>query len=271
MDIDEILNGQAPEAETVAEEPATPETPEPEISAEAASQPRDESGRFAPKGEEQPADPVDPEAAPPAVKTEHDIPPAALVEERRKRQDAEARAAQLEQQWAQFQQQQQPAQHQDQQPLIPSVYEDENGFAYGLMQLAAARAQQDLLPQVELMLAEQRRDFQEQTARGKYPDWEEKARIFAEHFKANPALQEEARRHPNPAEYAYSYGKNVLEVQQIGSLDVDAIKAAAVQEYLSKQAGGSPQDIPTSLAGAQSARTSSAAQAPPSLRDILGR
>jgi hypothetical protein len=52
----------------------------PEIVAEEPTGPvRDDKGRFAPKGET--------EAAPPAAEEQHSIPPKALQEERRKRQE----------------------------------------------------------------------------------------------------------------------------------------------------------------------------------------
>jgi hypothetical protein len=275
MDIDTFLDGQAPESETASDiEPATPETPEPApVAAETPSQPRDEAGRYAPKGEPPAAQPAaEQQTAPPAVEKDN-APPPGLLEERRKRQEAEQRYEELLQRLGPAQPTQ-PARPQEP-ALIPSIYEDENGFALGLRDLAVEQAKQTLMPEFQKLLQHQEVAFQEQLAASKYPDYEEKSSAFADMAKGNPALLAELHRAPNKAEFAYRYVKNAEEVQRLGSLDIEAIKAAAIAEFQARQTPAAPTaptpPIPTSLADAQSARTSSVAYAPPSLNDILTR
>src|SRR5436853_4856515 len=102
--LDEILNGTeapAPEAPAV-------ETPAVEAAPEASPErPRDEHGRFLPKGDEQ--QPV--EAAPgasPAPTNEPPLEHPALIGERKRRQAAEQEREQLRQQLAALQQPPQP-------------------------------------------------------------------------------------------------------------------------------------------------------------------
>src|SRR4051812_6942305 len=90
-------NAEAQAPEAVAEEPKGPV--------------RDDKGRFAPKGETEGASPA-PEEAP----LDH----AALIGERRRRQESEARIAALEAQIAQLSQQ--PAQP------APDMFEDPQGW-----------------------------------------------------------------------------------------------------------------------------------------------
>jgi hypothetical protein len=271
MEIDTFLDGPEPESETASDiEPATPEAPEPEaVAAEPTSPPRDEHGRFAPKGEpETPAA----QTAPPAVEKDNGPPPG-LLEERRKRQEAEQRYEELLQRLGPAQPTQ-PARPQEP-VLIPSIHEDENGFALGLRDLAVEQAKQTLMPEFQKLLQHQEVAFQEQLAASKYPDYEEKSSAFADMAKGNPALLAELHRAPNKAEFAYRYVKNAEEVQRLGSLDIEAIKAAAIAEFQARQTPAAPTaptpPIPTSLADAQSARTSSVPYAPPSLNDILAR
>lgn len=263
MELDELLNGQAPEESPVAEAEVQA-APEPEAEA-APSQPRDEAGRFAPKGDEQPA--PEPAAAPPAAQ-ENAIPPAALAEERRKRQEAEARAAQFERQ---IQQLQQPAQRPQEPAALPSIYEDENGFTQGLTQQAVQAARQQLLPEVQSAISGLRFELSRESMRAKHDDFDTLEAEFMELAKANPTIAVEADRQPNPVAWAYQYAKNAREVKQIGSLDVEAIKRAAIEEYRAANQAPAAPAIPTSLADTQSSRSSAGGQGPLTLNDILGR
>lgn len=112
-------------------EGVSPEAPSP--------QPRDEVGRFAAKDTGETPEPAV-EAAPPAdaappaaVEKEPGMVPLAVVlDDREKRQRAEAEAAQLRAQLAHFQRQQQP-------PTLPDPIEDANGFGqYVLSQVQQA-------------------------------------------------------------------------------------------------------------------------------------
>jgi len=259
--LEDVLNGQAPEDTAATDTPADP----PEQTAEAApSQPRDEHGRFVPKGEtEQPA--KEPEqAAPPAAETETRIPVQAQIEERRKRQAAEARIEALERQIAQLSQPQPQPQYQPEpEPAyIPDPYEDPQGYAQFVMQQAQATVQST------------RADLLVEMARAKYADYDQVEQAYRELIRENPLVHQQAMRQPNPVEYAYQQTKKHLEFQQRGATNVDELKEQLRAELLAElkaQTPAAPQTIPTSLADAQSARASTVPTAPPSLNDILGR
>jgi hypothetical protein len=138
--------------------------------------------------------------------------------------------------------------------------------------MAVAHVRQELVPQIQHTAATTNIEMQRALLRTATPDFEATEQAFFEMARDNPVLLQEANRQPNPVKWAYDYAKKAQEVRTIGSLDLDAIKAAAVQEYLATNpAPAAPQTIPSSLADAQSARTSAASIAPPTLNDILGR
>jgi hypothetical protein len=172
--IDEILNeGNEPEVAAVEPEP----TPEPEQT-EAPAAVRDEKGRFAPKGET--------ESASPAPVEEPKLDHAAIVAERRRRQEAETRAQTLEQELQQLRNPPAPP---------PSVFEDEQGwqdhFGAQVTQQAAFNARLD----TSEMLASQNHD-----------DFDEMKDKFLAMAQANPALGKEAS--SNPLERAQRRAKD---------------------------------------------------------------
>jgi hypothetical protein len=265
-DLDEILNGSTPVETPVIE--AEAEAPEPVIEGDPGT-PRDELGRFAPKGEQDPTAPV--ETAPPAVERQDHIPPQALQEERRKRQE-------LERELATYRQQQSapaPAQPQSQPQgsSVPVVFDDE--YAQSIFEMAVQHVQQTLTPQIQQVAGNNSLELQRTVMRFQNPDFDQMETAFFEMAQENPALLPEAHRSGDPVNFAYNYAKKALEVRQLGSMDLDAIKAAAIQEYLAKAQPVVPQTIPPpSLADAQSARgtySTAPGSAPPTLNDILGR
>lgn len=266
MELDDIL-GETPESAPVSDEVV--ETPQVEVEAPEGPA-RDEHGRFIPKGEETPA--LTPEPAPPAVQEVEHSPPPGLIEERRKRQEAEQRANQLAQQLQQFQVQQ-PVQE----PYFPSVYEDEAGFANALQQQAVQLARQQFMPEVQQQVQQVKIEFAREMMASAHPDFAETEAQFFEMARENPVLFQEMQRSANPVRYAYDYAKKAAEVAKIGSLDIAAIKAAAIAEFQAAQqpapAPAPQQQIPTSLADQQSARLNggTAPVGPPSLNQILGR
>ncbi len=64
----------------------------------------------------------------------------------------------------------------------------------------------------------------EMIARSRHPDFQDKVTVFQDFLaKATPPQQAALVNHwmgsPDPAEYAYNFGKNHIELQQVGSLD----------------------------------------------------
>lgn len=259
--LDDFLNGSN-EAEAVE----AVETPEPA----AESPPRDEHGRFAPKGEQPPA--VEPSASPaPERAAEPPLEHPALLGERRRRQEAEARLTALEARIAQPQAPQPPAQ----QAQAPDPWEDPHGYAEWVASQAVERAVGQVQGIGQQFAGATRFDVSEMIARSKFDDYDDKLSVFTDLVQANPALAARLNQEADPAGFAYRYAKNHQEVQQLGSLDLSAIEAsirAKVEAEYAARAPSPAPTIPTTLADSQSARTSAGApQSPPSLADILSR
>lgn len=291
-DLNSILNGND-EAEPVVEAPveapvAAPASaeapPQPEALAEpvapAAAVKRDENGRFVPKGDEPAAEAPAP-GAPPAPVEEPSLEHPALLAERRKRQAAEAELERLRASPPA------PATAAPAPPVPaaptapPDRYEDPEGYDAWLVQSVRTQAVAEARAAVE----EERIATSADAAREKYPDFADKAKLFAQLTQQNPVLEQTLRRSRNPGEYAYSTAKMHLELQEHGSLEAliaareVAAREAALAEIAAKPAPepapapsppSPPVNLPDSLADSQSARTSSVTpQGPPSLEDIL--
>lgn len=251
--VDDFLNGAELEPEAIEAD-----APEAEVEAEpeAIVPVRDERGRFAPKGE-QPETP-EPSAPPALEEPQHTIPPKALQEERRKRQELEQRYADLEHRLNAMNQQ--PA------APAPDIFEDADGYFNHRLSQTLPQIKEAILEEIRV---ERVRETSEE-ARSKYADFDDKVSTFADMVRVNPALEKQMLAAKNPAEFAYSTAKAQMDLAQYGSLD--ALVAARVKEELAKAQPAAPApSIPESLADAQSARSSTVTQAPLSLDDILGR
>lgn len=205
--LDELLG--EPQPETVVQEVPAVES-EPETVA------RDEQGRFAPKptGEE-----------PPATEAEATVPPAepsstpeqgqfaALKDERRKRQEAEARISDMERKFQEMQAKQPAA-------PAPDLWEDPDGYFSQRFQMFG----EQLIQKFQQQQIIERIDQSEQQARSRYTDFDEKLAAFRQAAQLNPAIVQEMQRASDPAEFAYGRGKTALEIERHGSLD-DLLKA----------------------------------------------
>jgi hypothetical protein len=238
---------------TTAAEPQI-EAPEVEQQPETIGQPRDENGRFAPKGVETPQ-----ETAEPVTPTEQQGLPQeefkGLKEERRKRQEAEQRLAAIEQQLKSLQE---PAQ------APPSLWEDEQGwqqhFGSQVAQQAAFNAKLDM---------------SEMLARQSNPDFDDMKSRFLEMAQANPGLVNQALSDPHPWAKAYTLAKNAAKMEALGAVDVADLEAKIREQIKAEMAAQQPAapapQLPTSLADTQSARVAPAATQMLSLEDILSR
>ncbi len=247
--LDEILNGDEPAVEVPQE---APEVVEQEPVAE--PQPvRDDQGRFAAKGEE---------GAPPAPEEKASKgQEAAIVAERRKRQEAEARFAELERKIAEMQAAKAPV---EPQAPPPSIWEDD--------QAALAHHQRQTLEQARVL---SRLETSEMLARQAHADFGEVFEPMNRFLAENPALTQQAMQQPHPWEFAYKAYKNNQTMTELGALDLEALKAQLMEQAkaeLAATAQAKPQvQIPRSLAGEQS--VAGDAHMPParrSLSDILG-
>jgi hypothetical protein len=284
--LDGFLNGggaaetPAPAAEAPQAQPVDPQPSTPAPAQADAGGTRDERGRFAPKGDPAPAEEPKPEpGASPAPKVDDPkLDHPALIAERRRRQEAERRVEEL-----QARPNPQAPQHPATQPGPqapagpPDRFEDPEGYDNWLIATVTQRARAEAIAAHQ----EERIATSAEAARAKYPDWTDKASVFADLARANPALEQTLRNHPNPGEYAYSTAKLHLELQEHGSLEgliaarEEAARAAARAE--AERAGTiappAPVNIPQSLASSQSARSApaDAPSGPLSLEDILKR
>lgn len=257
MELNEILKGAVPNdpapAPAAAPEPSEPsaapptgETPDPEPRDE---RPRDEHGRFAPRTQDER------EAAPPAAKQDPgQIPIQALLDERDKRQRAERALEEARRQAPP------PAP-----PPRPNLFEDPDGAIDHLRQ------------EFQQQLIAERLNSSVAFAQSQYQDYGEKEQVFIEtvqrEAKADPhgqsALYRQMIADPNPAQFAYRVGSQILAMQEIGPdptsykerlVDDDALfqkmleKRGLSQQQLQPPAPSAPAAVfPTSLSTARAA------------------
>ncbi|ASK88467.1 hypothetical protein [Sphingorhabdus sp. SMR4y] len=222
--IDDILNKEP--AEEVAEV-TEPENVGPEPKAE--EQPRDETGKFAAKGEEESASPA-PEAEEPPF--DH----AAVKGERTRRQEAERKLSELEEQLKALQSPPPP-------PEDPaSLWEDEEKWQAQFGSKIASQAALNSRLDMSEMLA--RREHKE--------DFDQMKETFIKLANDNPALGQQALNDPDPWEKAYQIAKNHATMQELGATDLASMKEKIREELMAEMAATTPvtrQSVPPTLSG----------------------
>lgn len=187
----------------------------------------------------------------------------AAQEERRKRQELEAR----------FAQQPQP-QAQQQQQVEKKFWDDP--------ETALAKHEE----RVQRTMMQNRIQTSEMLARSRYADFDEKATQFAALAKQNQALAVQWISAPDPSEFAYRYAKNVADIEQAGGVEklvadreakaraeerakVEAEFKAKLEEAERKRA-----ELPGTLSDVKGAATRQSVPAwsgPTAMEDILKR
>jgi hypothetical protein len=220
--VEAIETPEAPEIQTEAVE-----TP-PEVAEEPKGPVRDEKGRFAPKGEE---------GASPAPQ-EPELDHAALIGERRRRQELQAELEQLRSQ----------LQAQPQQPA-PDLWEDPQGWQQGVVSTAVQQATFNA-----------RLDMSEMMVRQSHPDFEEKKATFIDLMNETPGLQQKALSDPHPWNFAYNYVTNHQRMQELSATNVTELESRLREQIKAELAAEqpAPPPIPETLADHQSARGASA-------------
>ena len=230
----------------------TAEQPTEDTQPETIGQPRDEAGRFAPK--ETGVEPQETaETVPP---TADKLPPETfkgLKEEREKRQALERELEAIKRQ-LQSQPQEPPA-------PPPSIWEDEQAYGGHIVSTAVQQATLNArLDMSEMMVRQANADFEEMKAK------------FLDMAAQNPSLQQQALADPHPWQRAYTIAKNAAKMEALGAIDVAELEAKIRAELEAKYAAP-PQaqtPLPTSLADAQSARSTASQPAGLlTLEDIL--
>lgn len=236
-ELDSILSDEVVVTEAVVEE-APVEAVE--------AQPRAPDGKFAPKGEE---------GASPAPVEEPAFDHAAVKGERERRQRAEQRARELEEQ---LQAIQQPA------PAPVSMWEDDVAWQQQFGSQVVSQAVNQATLNAKL-------DMSEMMVRQANADFDEMKEAFLALAEQNPSITQQAINDPHPWNKAYQIAKNHKAMQELGATDVESLRAKIREELQAEMTTKPPVQIPHSLADAQSSRTS-AGQAfrPPTLEEILG-
>ena len=122
---------------------------------------------------------------------------AAAADERRKRQQLEARLAELEKKKAETKDDGTPK----------TFWDDPEG--------ALAKHRQEM----QQTVVQTKLATSEAIARSKYSDFDEKIADFGEILQQTPGLHIQWLQSPDPAEFAYKLGKNHLELKDAGSID----------------------------------------------------
>jgi hypothetical protein len=234
--LSELLNSEPTETEEVQEtvtevEPEQAETPQ-----------RNEAGRFTKTGETS--------GSPPQVE-EPALDHAAIVAERRRRQEAEQRAQALEQQLQALQ------------APPPDMWEDTEGWQQHNRQETVAEA-------VAKATLNARYDMSEMMARQAHPDFEEAKAEFIALAEQNPAIAQQVLADPHPWNKAYQIAKNHRAMQELGTLDVEALKAKWREEFEAEQrTPTAARPVPTLSNERNVGSRSGPAWSAPTLSDLL--
>lgn len=243
---------------------AAPVVETPQEQPEAEARPRNPDGTFASKGET--ASLEEPGASPaPEIITEPTLEHPALIGERRRRQEAERERDELRQALAKNPPQQQT---QPQAEGPPDRWEDPEGYDEWLINQATERAASTAEQRFQQRLL----DSSEQIARSKYADFDDKLGKFQELAGMNPRLVQQMLTAPDPAQFAYDYATKATQVEQYGTVDLDALRAKLREEIMAEETAKLPRPtIPNSLANERNVGTRSgpAWAGPKSLADIL--
>jgi hypothetical protein len=211
---------------------------------------RDDKGRFAPKGVE--------ESASPAPVEEPQFDHAAVIGERKRRQEAEERARILE---AQLQAIANPP------APPPNIWEDEQGALDHVKTEAVTLA-------VRQANTDSRLTTSEMLMRQAEPAFSEKWQEMNEFLGSNPGLIQKCMASPHPWHEAFNAYQSHNRAMELGATNVVELEAKLREQITAElQAKPPANPLPNSLADAQSARGggNSAAFQPYSLQDILGR
>ena len=238
-----------------------------EESGPVAEQPRDEKGRFAPV--ESTVEPVTPEpAAPPAApepvtapvevkppEPDH-VPTAALLDERRKRQQIERELAEIRQRL--------------EKPSEPEkdIWEDPAAYVSAAEQRAVQKAQE--------MMRHQFANMSEAAARQRHPDYDEKRAVLEARLESDPVLRSELNRTIDNGgdlgEFVYKTASRLQEIESVGNLDSYRQKLEAdIRAKVMAELAQKPQ-VPQSLNSTSSPSSHTETWGgPPPLDEILKR
>jgi len=242
--LDDILDGN--------DEPEVMAEPQPEQTEE---RPRDESGRFAPKGvEPQQEEPVA-EAVPP---TADRLPKDVYEPLKAVRDENKALKEQLETLAKQIQANQQPP------APPPSIWEDDQAWQQHFGGQVVSQAVQQATYQSKLATSEI-------MARQAFNDFGDVWEPMNQWLQTNPTVAQQASADAHPWGYAYRAFKNQQTMTELGATDLDTLRAKLREELMAEMQASKPAAIPPSLSNQRSvgARSGPAWSGPTPLSDLL--
>lgn len=217
----------------------------PETTGEQVEQPRDEQGRFAKQEVAAPVEEAKPVEAEP--KPKEDAYKTAMLEERRKRQELEARLRAREEAKSL--------------PEPPPFWDDPDKSIEARLDRMRHELQSDYLNRYYNAL--------ESAARARHQDYDEVRDVFVEKARDNPALAAQLNNHPDPAEFAYQQGKLLRELSTVNN-DIDAYRKRIEDEVRAKLAAEMQRpSVPKSLNSEPSSPTQTGTWSPASLESLM--
>lgn len=231
MELNDVLNDAAPPPEVVqTTEPVVVEPEAPVVTAAPAETPRAPDGKFAAK--------ETPKEQPRVEMTDKERAfLAAATEERRKRQELEARIKQME--------------------ATATPKEPEKQFwddPDGALRQNNEKVQQ-AIQQTEQIATGTKLQISEFMARKNYPDFEDKLHEFAQASQEAPFLLQQMIQSPDPAEFVYKTAKSRIELREVGGMEAyrekirkeERVKLEAELKEKSLESAKTRADIPPSL------------------------
>jgi len=136
-----------------------------------------------------------------------------IIDERRKRQEAEQDLSDVR---AQLREAQAQLQQQQQQPTqVPDPLDDQQGYADHIQQ------------QVDERIRAATFEMSQQLMRAQHDDYDQSADAFLELAKSNPQLVAEMQAHPMPAKFVYETAKKAEQYAEMQDIDSYRAKLAA--------------------------------------------
>jgi len=250
--LDDILDGNnEPEVEQQAEPVEQP----------AVEQPRDESGKFAPKGVE--PDPVtEQEAVPP---TADRLPPDVYAPLKAVRDENKALKDRLDTLQREIEQRQQP---QEQPTPAPDMWENTEGWQQHFGSQVASQAVQQAAYQNKLMTSEFYARKNIEGFEGAYAD-------MNKWLSDNPSIAQQAAADFDPWGFAYRQYQNNRTIQELGATDVATLNEKLREELMAEmraQVPAAPASVPLSLSTRRNvgSRSGPAWSGPTPLGDLIG-
>lgn len=255
-ELDEILAGQDPQPRGEDGRWVSTDTPEETAATPAVPEPTPEPEKV-----------EDPAPIPIAEPVEDRIPAAALLDERRKRQERDRENQELRDQLRQLQER--PAQPEN----VPDLFEkpDER------LTLVEQRARQSAIEEMERRMLNREANKSERQARKKWTDYDDRRAVFEARIKSDPVLASEFHRSviqgdDDLGEFVYETVGKIQKMEQLRDPNYLKTFEAEIEARVRKELSAAKPPVPQSLNATPSpASTTETWSGPPPLEAILKR